>query len=61
MEPPKHVRVKVKSLPPRADQAAETKRVAILENGRKVKVPAHIEAGQEIVVRPEDESYVGTE
>jgi hypothetical protein len=51
----------VKSLPARAEQVSESKQIAVLENGRKVKVPAHIEVGQEIVVRPEDESYVGTE
>ncbi len=59
VEPPKHVQLKVKSIPEMSDQVAETKRVAVLENGRKIKVPAHIEKGQEIVVRPSDESYVG--
>jgi translation elongation factor P/translation initiation factor 5A len=59
VEPPKHVRVRVKSVPETAEQIAETKMVAFLENGRKVRVPGHITKGQEIVVRPADETYVG--
>ena len=59
VEPPKHVRVRVKSVPEVAEQVAETKCVAYLENGRKVRVPGHITKGQEIVVRPADETYVG--
>ncbi len=59
VEPPKHVRVRVKSVPEVAEQVAETKCVAFLENGRKIRVPGHITKGQEIVVRPADETYVG--
>lgn len=59
LEPPKHVTVRVKDVPPRADQAAETKRIAILENGRKVKVPSHVEKGDEIVIRLPDETFSG--
>lgn len=59
IDPPKHVKMRVKAIPPRADQAAETKRIAVLDNGRKVKVPSHVEEGVEIVVRTSDETYVG--
>ena len=55
---PKHAVVKVQEVPPRAERATDTKQMAVLENGRRVKVPGHVEPGQWIVVRPADESFV---
>ena len=57
---PKHALAKVESVPPRAERATDSKSVAILENGRRIKVPGHVEPGQWIVVRPSDETYVRT-
>ena len=38
--------------------ASSSYKPAVLENGVRVLVPPHIEAGTRIVVRPEDSSYV---
>jgi len=38
--------------------ASSSYKPAILENGVRVLVPPHIEAGTRIVVRPEDATYV---
>ena len=38
--------------------ASSSYKPAVLENGVRVLVPPHIEAGTRIVVRPEDASYV---
>ena len=38
--------------------ASSSYKPAILENGIRVMVPPHIEAGTKIVVKPEDSSYV---
>lgn len=56
--PPDHVLVKVTEVPPAAERATDSKRMAVLENGRKVKVPGHVEVGTWLVVRPEDDGYV---
>ena len=39
--------------------ASSSYKPAILENGVKVMVPPHIEAGTRIVVKPSDGTYVG--
>ena len=38
--------------------ASSSYKPAVLENGVRVLVPPHIEAGTRIVVRPEDATYV---
>jgi elongation factor P len=38
--------------------ASSSYKPAILENGAKIMVPPHIEAGTKVVVKPEDGSYV---
>jgi len=38
--------------------ASSSYKPAIVDNGIRVMVPPHIEAGTRIVVRPEDSSYV---
>ena len=38
--------------------ASSSYKPAVLENGVRVLVPPHIEAGTRIVVRPEDSTYV---
>ena len=38
--------------------ASSSYKPAVLENGERVLVPPHIEAGTRIVVRPEDATYV---
>ncbi len=57
--PPKQARARVKEVTERNVQVAETKSLALLENGRRVRVPAHVDVGAEIVVRMMDESYAG--
>lgn len=56
---PKVVKARVRVVEERAEQADAARATAVLENGRKVKVPAHVEAGAEIAVRMPDELYGG--
>eukprot|EP00300_Choanocystis_sp_HF-7_P004276 c13282_g1_i2.p1 GENE.c13282_g1_i2~~c13282_g1_i2.p1 ORF type:complete len:104 (+),score=26.86 c13282_g1_i2:436-747(+) len=44
--------------PMRSDTAAKASTPALLSNGRRVIVPAFVEAGSKIEVKLEDESYV---
>ena len=38
--------------------ASSSYKPAVLENGAKIMVPPHIEAGTRVVIKPEDGSYV---
>ena len=38
--------------------ASSSYKPAVLENGAKIMVPPHIEAGTRVIIKPEDGSYV---
>ena len=60
VRPPQHVVVEVIEADPvvKGQTASSSYKPAVIENGLRVMVPPHIEAGTHIVVNTEDVSYV---
>ena len=60
IRPPQHVTMEVVEADPvvKGQTASSSYKPAIIENGVRVMVPPHIEAGTRIVVNTEDASYV---
>ena len=60
IRPPQHVAMEVVEADPvvKGQTASSSYKPAVIENGVRVMVPPHIEAGTRIVVNTEDASYV---
>lgn len=60
IRPPQHVTMEVTEADPvvKGQTASSSYKPAVVENGMRVMVPPHIEAGTRIVVSTEDASYV---